>query len=196
MPRTISALTLIACLALAGGAAQAQPTVGPATPTAFLYVGTDSTQLPKAFGTATVSASGTAASGVFAFLGGADPSTTNYRGLSAFGSGQITVTGGTFQQIFAADNGVINLIGTNLTQGSDLQFDAINQPYYTVSGTLQQDRTPFTAEWIVPGGGTLEFNGLPAVPGAAPVPEASTVVSLGLLLFGTAWLAFKRRKTA
>lgn len=193
MPRTTFALPLIACLALAAGSAHAQFIAS--QPTAFLYVGADANQQNKLPGAAVVSAFGTVASGQFAFIN-ADPTTTDYEGLSAFGTGQITVTGGAFQQLLADDSSVINLIGSNLTMGSDLQFDSINQPYYLVSGTLQQEQTPFAAEWIVPAGGTLEFNGLPAVPGAAPVPEASTVVSFGLLLFGAAWLAFKRRKVA
>ena len=189
MLRTISAFSLIACLALAGGSVHAQST-------AFLYVGADAHQQNPAFGTATVSAAGTAASGQFAFIN-ADSSTTNFEGLSAFGTGQITVTGGTFQQLMAADPGsVINLVGTNLTQSKSFYFDNLGQSWYTVSGTLQQDQTPFTAQWYRPSEGILEFNGVQAVPGAAPVPEASTVLSLGLLLLGTAWLAFKRRKAA
>lgn len=190
MPRLLNfAAPLISCLVLAAGPVHAQST-------AFLYVGADSSQLNTGFGTATVSAAGTSASGKFAFLGGAGLSTTDYKGLSAFGDGHLTVTGGTFQQLFAADSGVINLIGYNLTQSSDFQFDASNNAFYTISGTLQQEQTPFTAEWIVPGGGTLEFDGVPAVPGADPVPEASTTVSFGLLLVGAAWLIVKRRKVA
>ena len=189
MLRTISALPLIACLAFAAGSVHAQST-------AFLYVGADAYQQNQAFGTATVSATGTAASGQFAFIN-ADPSTTNFEGLSAFGTGQITVTGGTFQQLMASDQGsVINLVGTNLTQSSSFYFDNLGQSWYTISGTLQQDQTPFTALWFRPSQGTLEFDGIPAVPGAAPVPEASTVVSFGLLLAGAALLAFKRRKVA
>ena len=187
MTRTVSALPLAVCLILAAGAAHAQST-------AFLYVGADANQQNQAFGTATVSASGTAAMGQFAFIN-AGPGTTSYEGLSAFGPGQITVTGGTFQQLLAADNtSVINLVGYNLTQSKDFYFDNLGQSWYTISGTLQQDQTPFTAQWYRPSTGTLEFNGAPAVPGAAPVPEASTVVSFGLLLFGAACVAIKRRK--
>lgn len=186
MRSLIFAAPLLGCLAaFAGGAAQAQST-------AFLYVGADANQQNRAFGTAIVSASGTAATGQFAFIN-ADPSTTSYEGLSAFGTGQITVTGGTFQQLLADGSSAVNLVGYNLAQSKDFYFDNLGQSFYTVTGTLQQDQTPFTAQWYRPSTGTLEFNGAPAVPGAAPVPEASTVISFGLLLFGAACVALKRR---
>ncbi len=188
MPRTVSALLSVACLALSAGAVHAQSDV-------YLYVGADVNQQTRGFGTATVSASGTTSSGLFAPIN-ADANTTDYAGLSAFGTGQITVTGGTFQQLLADDTGVINLVGDNLTQSKDFHFDSTGDPYYTVSGTLQQDQTPFTAQWYAPSTGILEFNGTPAVPGAAPVPEASTVFSFGQLLTGAALLAYKRRKAA
>jgi hypothetical protein len=186
MSHTVSALPLIVCLSLAAGAVHAQSD-------AYLYVGADGNQQNRAFGTATVSASGTAAAGRFEFIN-ADPSTTDYKGLSAFGTGQITVTGGTFQQLLADDSSVINLVGSSLTQSQNFYFDSQGNSWYTVSGILQQDQTPFTAQWYRPSTGTLEFNGAPAVPGAAPVPEVSTIISFGLLLTGAAWLAVKRRK--
>lgn len=194
MTRTVSALPLVVCLVLAAGAAHAQST-------AFLYVGADVNQQNRAFGTATVSAAGTTASGLFTPIN-AGPATTDYKGLSVFGDGQnnsqITVTGGTFQQLLADGQGTsINLIGYNLTQSKNFYFDASGLSWYTVSGTLAQDQSPFTAQWYRPSTGILEFNGAPAIPGGAPaVPEASTVVSFGLLLFGAALLAFKRRKVA
>lgn len=185
----IFAVPLLGCLVLAfaGGAAHAQST-------AYLYVGADVNQQNLAFGTATVSASSTAASGQFAFIN-AGPGTTSYEGVSAFSNAQVTVTGGTFQQLLADNSSVINLVGGNLTQSKNYYFDNLGNAWYTVSGTLQQDQTPFTAQWYAPSTGTLEFNGAPAIPGGAPVPEASTLASFGLLLFGAAWLAFKRRKT-
>ncbi len=187
----VSATSLAACLALVftAGAVHAQSS-------AFLYVGADETGLNTGYGTATVSASGTSASGLYAFIAGADSSTTDYKGLSAFGTGQITVTGGTFQQLTAEDSGVINLIGDNFAQSGSYFIDDYGTPWYTISGTLQESTTPFTAELYAPGTGSLEFNGIQAVPGGSPVPEASTTVSLGLLLLGTAWLAVKRRKAS
>lgn len=189
MPRVSTfVLPLLASVALglAGGAAHAQG------PTAFLYVGSDKNQANQGAGTATISAFGTAASGTYAFIE-STPSTTDYKGLSAFGTGRITVTGGTFQQLLADGNGVINLIGYNFQQSDELQHDALNFPYYEVTGTLQQATAPFTAEWYAPSTGTLLFDGMPAVPGGAPVPEASTLVSLALLMLGAGWLAVKRR---
>lgn len=183
---TVFAKSLLACLvlALAAGAAEAQ--------SPYLYVGADSNQANKGAGTATVSAFGTVASGEYAFIN-ADTSTANFKGLSAFGTGQITVTGGTFQQLVAGDSSVINLIGYNFTQSKDYYTDSVGA-WYTVSGTLQQDNTPFTAQFYAPSTGTLQFDGVPAVPSGAPVPEASTVVSFALLLAGAGWLAIKRRK--
>ncbi len=193
MTRTVSALPLVVCLVLAAGAAHAQST-------AFLYVGADANQQNRAFGTATVSAFGTTASGLFTPIN-AGSATTDYKGLSVFGDGQnnsqITVTGGTFQQLLADGQGTsINLVGSNLTESKNFYFDSSGISWYTVSGILAQDQTPFTAQWYRPSTGTLEFNGAAAIPGGAPVPEASTVVSLGLLLTGAALLAFKRRKVA
>jgi len=188
MPRVPTfVLPLLTCLALGlpAGPARAQG------PTAFLYVGCDKNQANQGFGAATVSAFGTTGSGTYAFIE-ATPSTTDYKGLSAFGSGQITVTGGTFQQLFADGNGVINLIGANLTQSEDYQINSVGA-FYTIGGTLQQETVPFTAEWYVPSTGTLLFDGIPAIPGGSPVPEASTLVSFTLLL-GGGWLALKRRK--
>ncbi len=191
MTRTVSALPLVIGLVLTAGAAYAQSD-------AYLYVGADANQQNRAFGTATVSAAGTTASGIFASIN-AGPATTDYKGLSVFGDGQdssqITVTGGTFQQLLADGQGTsINLVGDNLAQSSSFYFDNSGDSWYTVTGTLEQDQTPFTAQWYRPSTGILEFNGAPAVPGAAPVPEASTVISFGLLLTGAAWLAVKRRK--
>jgi MYXO-CTERM domain-containing protein len=62
---------------------------------------------------------------------------------------------------------------------------------YTVTGTLQSgDALDATYDDY---GGTLEFNGVPA----SPVPEASTVSSLGLLLvLGLGGVAVARRRRA
>ena len=187
---SVSVSAVLACLALGLplSVAHAQ------APTGFLYVGADKSQDHKGFGTATVSAFGTTAAGTYAFIEAA-PDTTHYKGLSAFGTGQITVTGGTFQQLYAGDDGSINLVGTNLTQSADYQINSIGA-YYTISGTLEQETDPFTAEWYVPSTGQLLFDGLPAIPGAAPIPEASTLISFALLLLGGAWLTVKRRKVS
>ena len=192
----VFALPLTACLSLglAVGATHAQNAFSP--PTAFLYVGADKNQDHQGAGAATVSAFGTTASGTFDFID-ASPTTTNYRGLSAFGTGRITVTGGTFQELLADGNGVINLVGDNLQQSDMLQRDAFNFPYYEVTGTLQQTTVPFTAEWYAPSTGTLLFNGISALPGGAPVPEASAALSLGLLLALSAGCrAVKRRQAS
>ena len=191
----VFALPLLVCLALglAAGAAHAQVPAAFSPSAAFLYVGCDKNQDNKGAGTATVSTFGTTASGTYAFIE-ATPSTTDYKGLSAFGTGRITVTGGTFLQLLADGNGVINLIGDHLQQSDVLQHDALDTPYFEITGTLQQAAVPFTAEWYAPSTGTLLFDGIPAVPGGAPVPEASTLVSFALLMLGGGWLAMKRRK--
>lgn len=194
MPRFFAFAALLGCLALVTAVpAQAQLP-------AYLYVGTDSTALNKGFGTAALTRSGVTASGLYTFIN-ASPATTSYRGLyrglSAFGNAQLTVTGGTFQQLVAGDASTINLIGSNLTESTDFYFSASGDPFYTVSGTLQGNQSPFTAGFYAPSTGTLEFNGIATVRGAPasnPVPEASTTLSLSLLLIlGLGGIAMKRR---
>jgi hypothetical protein len=168
-------------------------------PSAFMYVGADSNVITKGFGTATLTNTGVSATGLYSFIN-ANSSTTNYKGLSAFSNSQLTISGGTFQQLLAEDTSTINLIGSNLTESSNFYFSPSGDSFYTVSGTLQGSQSPFTASFYRPSTGTLEFNGVAAVRGAPaenPVPEASTTISLGLLLvLGLGYLGITRRKTA
>ena len=160
----------------------------------YMYVGYDNNQDFTTPGSGLLNASGTQATGNYSFVN-ADPTTTGYLGLTTYNTSLLTITGGTFQQLAAGDSSFINLIGSNLTLSADFQFPQSGGPYYTISGLLQGDSTPFTAQYYAPSTGTLEFDGTPAVPGAAPVPEASTTISLGLLLMlGTGWTVVKRRK--
>ena len=163
---------------------------------AYFYVGADSTALNKGFGAATLTSSGVTASGLYAFIN-ASPATASYRGLSAFSNAQLSVTGGTFQELVADDASTINLVGSNLTESSSYYISPIGDAFYTISGTLQGNQSPFTAGFYAPSTGTLEFNGIAAVRGAPasnPVPEASTIISLGLLLMlGLGAVAVKRR---
>ncbi len=69
----------------------------------------------------------------------------------------------------------------------------ISNQLYTITGTLQNGDA-LNAEYSNYGG-MLEFNGVPA----APVPESSTTVSLGLLLMlglGGMTAAAKRKRSA
>ncbi len=112
--------------------------------------------------------------------------------IGSEGNSTVNITGGKFQNLYTFDNSVIDLFGTNLM--------AVNDPGFIsgivdLSGTLS-DGTPVKGfyEANQSMGGTLEFNGVPV----QPVPEASTTVSLGLLLMlGMGGLAVaKRKKTA
>ncbi len=182
-------------LGLAANSAQAQ--FNQAQSNAFLYVGTDSEVTTMGFGSATLTSQGATASGLYSFIN-AGPSTIRYNGLSTFSNSRLTVTGGAFQQLFAGDASVIDLVGSNFAESSGFYFNSVGDSFYTVTGTLQGDSSPFTASFYRPSSGTLEFNGVPAVPGAPasnPVPEASPFISLGLLL-GLGCLAVKRRKSA
>ncbi len=178
-------LPIVSALMLTGAPAHAQSD-------AFLYVGANKQQTRFGAGSGQVSAQGVTASGLYALIN-ATSGTTDFRGLSAFGTGVITVTGGTFRELATGGDGKINLIGTNLTQSATFQ-NLTGTPFYTVSGILAESSTPFTAQYNALSTGTLEFDGIAAVPGGAPVPEASTLVSLALLLLGGGGLALKRRK--
>ena len=195
MPRFLfsAAPLLFGCLfGSAASHAQAQSN-------AYMYVGANSQVTMTGFGAATLSSTGATATGLYSFIN-ADFSTTNYEGLSTFSSSQLTVTGGTFQQLVADDTSTINLVGSNLAESKSFYFDPAGDSFYTLTGTLQGNSSPFTAGFYRPSTGTLEFNGVPAVPGSGPsnpVPEASTTISFGvLLLLGFGVLTFKRRKAA
>ena len=130
--------------------------------------------------------------------------------IGAYGNSTVTLSGGTFSDLYTFDNATINLIGTNLTAaynpgtsftglpGSTFTFPG----YYSLGGTLSDGTA--VAGYYESGessGGRLQFNGVTAASGgivpvsAAPVPEASSVVSLGLLLaFGAGGLFIARRK--
>ncbi len=121
---------------------------------------------------------------------GYDQSVTNIYGGTVFnpmavgstiggvpGGGTINIYGGNFTYIATQDTGVMNIFGTGLTE----TLLETSSPFstYSVTGTLQ-DGTAFNVLYGN-NNGTLLFNGLPAVP-IAPVPEVSTILSLGLLL--------------
>ncbi len=124
-----------------------------------------------------------------------------FSNIGAKGSSTVTISGGTFSDLYTFDTGTINLIGTNLTATANNSFIF---PYYNLSGTLS-DGTAVAGyyESGLSNGGRLQFNGVTAASGgiipvsAAPVPEASSVVSLGLMLaFGAGGLMLARRKKA
>lgn len=190
MPRShMLAMPLLGCLvsAFLVGSAHAQST-------SFMYVGADVNQTNKAFGSALLTSTGAIASGQFVFIN-ADPTTTNYKGLSTFSNSQLAITGGSFQQLLAADSSSINLIGSNFFESSTFQISPTGDAFYTITGLLQQGTVPFSAQYYAPSTGTLLFNGIPAIPGAAAVPEVPTTISFGMLMMlGSAWLIVKRRR--
>ena len=109
--------------------------------------------------------------------------------IEAFNNSTVNISGGTVSQsLYTRDNGTMNLFGTGFTE---TVVDA--EPTYTgyeIKENLQNgtfiDNTYFDY------GGKLSFNS------PAAVPEASSVVSLGVLLtlgFGGLLLSARRRKT-
>jgi len=110
---------------------------------------------------------------------------------SSLSHGTVNVYGGILTYLAAQNAGVVDVFGSGLTEtflGNDLGFDN-----YSVTGTLQ-DGTALSVLYASDKG-TLLFNGQPAVPLPA-VPEASTTVSLGLLLalgLGSVVVACKKR---
>ena len=219
-----------------------------------LTLGSQPSVTPKTSGSATISASGTAATGTAAFTGGASAATTSYRGVvllntsaldfqdggtinsilfnennstaniyggnikfiygydasitniyggtvfypealgsslgGSLGTSKVNIYGGTITYLATQNAGTMDVFGTGLTEtflGNGGGFDD-----YSVTGTLQDG----TALNVLYGNnsGTLLFNGQPAVPIAA-VPEASTIVSLGLLLaLGVGGMVSARKK--
>lgn len=120
-----------------------------------------------------------------------------FRQIAAKGNSMVTISGGDFKNLYTFDNGTINLIGTNLTATFSQFFSATS---YDLSGTLS-DGTVINGNYESGqgNGGRVLFNGVFAagVPAAAPVPEASSVISLGLMLaFGAGGLMLARRKKA
>lgn len=118
-----------------------------------------------------------------------------FRQIAAKGNSTVTISGGKFSNLYTFDNGTINLIGTNLQAVfSTVVFD----PSYNLSGTLS-DGTVINGNYESGqgNGGRILFNGVFAAGTPAPVPEASTVVSLSLMLaLGAGGLMLARRKKA
>ena len=121
--------------------------------------------------------------------------TNVYSGVVGGGSSLVTLSGGSFTFLETLGGGVINILGSNLAE-SKTKTTINGADYYAVTGTLQSGATPFTADYAVSNdSGTLEFNGKVASPPA--IPEASSVVSFGLLMaLGGVWLAVRRRSAA
>ena len=156
-----------------------------------------------------------------AFTGGAaqyvttkDTSTATLAGgqfsqIGAYDNSTVTIKGGSFSNLYTFGSGTVNLIGTNLQatfDGIDMNQGGIwGSPLvfgYNLTGALS-DGTNVQGYYNVleSKGGSLQFNGVAAVPivripvSAAPVPEASSVISLGLMLaLGAGGFVIARRK--
>jgi len=105
------------------------------------------------------------------------------------------ISGGGFQFITNSGmNDIINITGTNL-QEIGTPTDANNDGVFRLMGLLS-DGEALNAQYTQSGtSNQLRFNGVAATP--TPVPETSTVVSLGgMLLLGGAGLALRARKRA
>lgn len=154
-----------------------------------------------------------------------NPSQNSFDALFAYGSSSVTVTGGSFYSLYAYDNVTATISGGTINGLSAQGFSTINitgLPQQTSgagfslgasgSGTIDLFGTGFTATPTVDAdvftirgtlldgqslianyfgnGGRLLFNGV-----AAPVPEASTNVSLGLLIgLGLSGVVVARRR--
>ena len=109
--------------------------------------------------------------------------------LDAVNSGRADVTGGSFAYFFTGyGNDAINLFGTGFTvtpvDSSQEQFDP-SIPQFRVQGTLQ-DGEPLNVYYIQQAGQLVLHD---------PVPEASSVISFGLLLtLGLGGLAVSARR--
>ncbi len=118
-----------------------------------------------------------------------------YPNIGAYGNSTTTISGGSFNNLYTFDNGTINLIGTNLAAAYN-SSNIIYPNYYSLSGTLS-DGTSVNGFYRsgLSNGGQLQFNGVTVAP--VPVPEASSVISLGLMLaFGAGGFMLARRKKA
>ena len=102
----------------------------------------------------------------------------------------VSVRGGSIDYLDTEGASVLDLFGTGLSETFVAQGSDFKQ--YTVTGTLQNGNL-LNADYY-DYSGTLEFNGVAAVPS---VPEASSVASLGVLLvLGLGGLAAARRRKA
>lgn len=194
MPRlTHFALPLLGCLAAIAAV--------PAHAQSYLYAGFNDDPAHydiTSSGFAKITSMGTTASGNWSFVG-TEPlaSTFSYAEVQTYNSSVVTITGGTFDKLQTSNDSIINLIGYGLAESNDYQV--INSvPYYTVTGFFADStafKTLYTSD-APAGSSPLEFNGAAAVPGAAPVPEASTWVSLAALLaLGAGATVYTRRKS-
>lgn len=129
--------------------------------------------------------------------------------VAAYDDSTVTIKGGHFSNLYTFGNGTINLTGTNLqatSSGASLGGGGFAGNFfvfgYDLSGTLS-DGTDVDGYYdlLRSRGGSLQFNGVTAVPigripvNPDPVPEASSVVSLGLMLaLGAGGFVIARRK--
>ena len=111
----------------------------------------------------------------------------SFNGIDLNSAGTAIVSGGNIGSLFTNNTSVLDLIGSGLTE----TYTDVSRQYneYTVMGILQNgDRLDTTYTDF---GGTLLFNGQ----NASPVPESSSVISLGLLLMlGLGGLALTRAR--
>ena len=115
--------------------------------------------------------------------------------LLAQGASMASVSGGDISNLYTYDTSVLDLLGSGLAArltGTFQDFPSGTYSQYQITGTLRNGDA-LNATYF-DHGGTLEFNGVAAVPS---VPEASSIVSLGLLLgLGLGGAAVGRRRRA
>ena len=126
-----------------------------------------------------------------------------FQELDVSGLGTLNITGGTFSNgaasaaLYNEDGGTINLFGSGFTK--HYFFGSSAHLVYFVSGTLS-DGTELNSEYYVRYHSVTDSDGISHIVedgrlNFLPVPEASSVVSLGLLLgLGLAAAAFSARR--
>jgi hypothetical protein len=124
------------------------------------------------------------------------PSAANITGgyigfLNLYDTSVATISGGSIYLLGTFDSALLDLFGTDLsvTFVRDDSYGSAKALEYRLTGTLFNGDA-LDARYYRYGGGTLEFNGVYAV------PEASSVISLGLLTLGLGGLAVARRRKA
>ena len=112
--------------------------------------------------------------------------------ISDYALAHISISGGSFQFIDnIGSRNVINITGTGL-QEIGTPTDAAGDGTFHLIGTLT-DGQALDAQYTQQPSTTLEFDGGTVV--STPVPEASTLASLGLMLVSGLGLTLRSRKS-
>ena len=128
----------------------------------------------SAYGSSTADLSSTGAIGVSTYDSSMADVTSGATYADTYGSSKATVSGGDVGYLYTGGTSTLDLVGRGFTETSGLSHTSPD--LYLVTGTLKDGGKVDAVYDDL--GGTLEFNGK----AASPVPEASSLSSLGLLL--------------